>query len=63
MRNIWTFIVRLSSWSKSATARSNIHCFGSGDVLVAHMPDEHVSSAEVILATRAYMLAALRYLR
>ena len=37
--------------------------FGPGDVRVAHMPDEHVSSAEVILATRAYMLAALRYLR
>lgn len=36
--------------------------FGPGDVRVAHMPDEHVSSAQVILAARAYILAALRYL-
>lgn len=36
--------------------------FGPGDVRVAHMPDEHVSSAQVVLAARAYILAALRYL-
>ncbi|MBO0793757.1 MAG: ArgE/DapE family deacylase [Ktedonobacteraceae bacterium] len=36
--------------------------FGPGDVRVAHMPDEHVSSTEVILAAQAYILAALRYL-
>ncbi|HEU5227961.1 MAG TPA: ArgE/DapE family deacylase [Ktedonobacteraceae bacterium] len=36
--------------------------FGPGDVRVAHMPDEHVSSTEVVLAARAYILAALRYL-
>ncbi|HEY6408441.1 MAG TPA: ArgE/DapE family deacylase [Ktedonobacteraceae bacterium] len=36
--------------------------FGPGDVRVAHMPDEHVHVAEVILAARAYILAALRFL-
>ncbi len=36
--------------------------FGPGDVRVAHMPDEHVKSEEVVLAARAYILAALRYL-
>jgi acetylornithine deacetylase len=36
--------------------------FGPGDVRVAHMPDEHVESSEVILAARAYILAALRFL-
>ena len=36
--------------------------FGPGDVRVAHMPDEHVSSAKVVLAAQAYILAALRYL-
>lgn len=36
--------------------------FGPGDVRVAHMPDEHVRSAEVIQAARAYILAAIRYL-
>lgn len=36
--------------------------FGPGDVRVAHMPDEYVESSEVILAARAYILAALRFL-
>jgi acetylornithine deacetylase len=35
--------------------------FGPGDVKVAHMPDEHVDVQEVILAARAYILAAIRY--
>ena len=35
--------------------------FGPGDVNVAHMPDEHVNVQEVILAARAYILAAIRY--
>src|SRR5579884_1018291 len=35
--------------------------FGPGDVNVAHMPDEHVAIDEVILAARAYVLAALRF--
>jgi acetylornithine deacetylase len=35
--------------------------FGPGDVNVAHMPDEHVGIQEVILAARAYILAAIRY--
>ncbi len=35
--------------------------FGPGDVNVAHMPDEHVAADEVILAARAYVLAALRF--
>lgn len=35
--------------------------FGPGDVNVAHMPDEHVYVQEVILAARAYILAAIRY--
>lgn len=37
--------------------------FGPGDVRVAHMPNEFVSVDEVILATRAYILAAIRYLQ
>jgi acetylornithine deacetylase len=36
--------------------------FGPGDVRVAHMPDERVSKEEVVLAARAYILAAMRYL-
>ncbi|SRR5579875_33066 len=36
--------------------------FGPGDVTVAHMPDEFVDGDEVILAARAYVLAALRFL-
>jgi len=36
--------------------------FGPGDVRVAHMPDEHTESSQVILAARAYILAALRFL-
>ena len=36
--------------------------FGPGDVRVAHMPDEHVDVAEVILAARAYIVFALRFL-
>ncbi|HEY0757481.1 MAG TPA: ArgE/DapE family deacylase [Ktedonobacteraceae bacterium] len=36
--------------------------FGPGDVRVAHMPDEYVSSKEVVQAARAYILFALRYL-
>ena len=35
--------------------------FGPGDVNVAHMPDEFVDVHEVILAARAYILAAIRY--
>lgn len=35
--------------------------FGPGDVKVAHMPDEFVDVQEVILAARAYILAAIRY--
>jgi acetylornithine deacetylase len=35
--------------------------FGPGDVNVAHMPDEFVDVQEVILAARAYILAAIRY--
>jgi acetylornithine deacetylase len=35
--------------------------FGPGDVNVAHMPDEFVDVQEVILAARAYILAAMRY--
>jgi acetylornithine deacetylase len=35
--------------------------FGPGDVHVAHTPDEHVDVQEVILAARAYILAAIRY--
>jgi acetylornithine deacetylase len=35
--------------------------FGPGDVNIAHMPDEHVSVEGVILAARAYILAAIRY--
>lgn len=35
--------------------------FGPGDVNIAHMPDEHVDVQEVILAARAYILAAIRY--
>lgn len=36
--------------------------FGPGNVLIAHMPDEHVHATEVVQAARAYILAALRYL-
>ena len=36
--------------------------FGPGDVRLAHMPDEHTESSQVILAARAYILAALRFL-
>jgi acetylornithine deacetylase len=36
--------------------------FGPGDVTIAHMPDESVRVDEVILAARAYVLAALRFL-
>lgn len=36
--------------------------FGPGDVNAAHMPDEHVAVDEVILAARAYVLAALRFM-
>lgn len=36
--------------------------FGPGDVRVAHMLDEHTESSQVILAARAYILAALRFL-
>jgi acetylornithine deacetylase len=35
--------------------------FGPGDVRVAHMPDECVAIDEVLLAARAYILAALRF--
>ena len=35
--------------------------FGPGDVNVAHMPDESVRVDEVVLAARAYVLAALRF--
>ncbi len=37
--------------------------FGPGDVRVAHMPDERVRGAELVQAARAYILAALRYLK
>jgi acetylornithine deacetylase len=36
--------------------------FGPGDVRVAHMPDEYVTVDELVLAARAYILAALRFL-
>ncbi len=36
--------------------------FGPGNVKIAHMPDEFVEVQEVILAARAYILAAIRYL-
>ena len=35
--------------------------YGPGDVHVVHMPDEFVDVQEVILAARAYILAAIRY--
>jgi acetylornithine deacetylase len=35
--------------------------FGPGDVRVAHMPDEHVSIAELKAATRALILTAVRF--
>ena len=35
--------------------------FGPGNVRVAHMPDEHVAIDEVLLAARAYILAAVRF--
>ncbi len=36
--------------------------FGPGDVRVAHMPDEYVIVEELVMAARAYILAALRFL-
>ncbi|MGI9061211.1 MAG: ArgE/DapE family deacylase [Ktedonobacteraceae bacterium] len=36
--------------------------FGPGDVNVAHMPDENVRVDEILLAARAYILAAIRFL-
>jgi acetylornithine deacetylase len=36
--------------------------FGPGNVRVAHMPDEYVMVEEIVLAARAYILAALRFL-
>ena len=36
--------------------------FGPGDARVAHMPDEYVDIAEVVLAARAYIVVALRFL-
>ncbi len=36
--------------------------FGPGDVRVAHMPDECVAIDEVLMAARAYILAAVRFL-
>lgn len=35
--------------------------FGPGDVNIAHMPDEFVDVQDIILAARAYILAAIRY--
>jgi len=35
--------------------------FGPGAVRVAHMPDEYVAIDEVLLAARAYILAAVRF--
>ena len=35
--------------------------FGPGNVRVAHMPDEYVAIDEVLLAARAYILAAVRF--
>ena len=36
--------------------------FGPGNVKVAHMPDEFVEVQDIILAARAYIIAAIRYL-
>ena len=36
--------------------------FGPGDINVAHMPDENVRVDEILLAARAYILAAIRFL-
>ncbi len=36
--------------------------FGPGNVKVAHMPNEFVEVQDVILAARAYIIAAIRYL-
>jgi acetylornithine deacetylase len=36
--------------------------FGPGDARVAHTPDEYINIAEVVLAARAYIVAALRFL-
>jgi acetylornithine deacetylase len=36
--------------------------FGPGDVRVAHMPDEFISVEEIVVAARAYIVAALRFL-
>jgi acetylornithine deacetylase len=37
--------------------------FGPGEVERAHMPDERIRIADLTLAARAYILAALRYLQ
>ena len=47
-------LLRQYGWLSSVT-------FWTGDVKVAHMPDEFVDVQEVILAARAYILAAIRY--
>jgi acetylornithine deacetylase/succinyl-diaminopimelate desuccinylase len=36
--------------------------FGPGDVNVGHIADEYVRVDEILLAARAYILAALRFL-
>lgn len=36
---------------------------GPGDVVCAHMPDEHTNTAQLVQAARIYVLAALRYLQ
>ncbi len=35
--------------------------FGPGDVRVAHMPDEHVTVADLEAAARALVVTALRF--
>lgn len=35
--------------------------FGPGEVNIAHKPDEHLDVQDVIVAARAYILAAIRY--
>lgn len=37
--------------------------FGPGEIKIAHMPDERVSVGDLLLAARAYILIALRYLQ
>jgi acetylornithine deacetylase len=37
--------------------------YGPGNVVVAHMPDEHVSIIEIMQSARVYILAILRYLQ